>query len=182
MKTWQATPRFGLRNVTTHESRRGEQGILLMDCLVYLSIWVVVLGLAFSTFYQCLTYSKNLARNADDIARALKAGERWREDVREATGPLRLVSEGGAEQAVHIPHKSGEVVYLFIGDTVLRRAGTDTAWTPVLSGLKSSRTENDDRQRVICWRWEVELKNQQKVARVRPLFTFQAVAAIKPEP
>ena len=62
---------------------------MLVDCLVYLAIWVVVVGLAFSAFYRCMSYSKNLARNADDIARALKAGERWREDVRAAAGPFK---------------------------------------------------------------------------------------------
>ena len=182
MKTWQATIRFRLRNASNRTSRRREQGILLIDCLVYMSIWVVVLGLAFSTFYRCMTYSKNLTRNADDIVRALKAGERWREDVRKATGPLKLVSEGGAEQAVHIPHKTNEVIYLFIDDAVLRKSGTDASWTPALSGVKSSRMEKDDRQRVVSWRWEVELKNKQKVARVRPLFTFQAITLTKSQP
>ena len=32
------------------------------------------------------------------------------------------------------------------------------------------------RSQVVSWRWDVELKNKQKVARVRPLFSFQAVA------
>jgi len=150
---------------------------MLVDCLVYLAIWVVVVGLAFSAFYRCLSYSKNLARTADDIARALKAGERWREDVRAASGPLERVSgEASVEQALHIPQKTGEVIYRFIDGAVLRQSGTNASWIPALTGVKSSRMEKDERQRVVSWRWEVELKNKQKVARVRPLFTFQAVA------
>lgn len=35
----------------------------------------------------------------------------------------------------------------------------------------------DPRHHVTAWRWEVELQAPQKAARVRPLFTFQAVAA-----
>jgi hypothetical protein len=35
----------------------------------------------------------------------------------------------------------------------------------------------DERERVVTWRWEVELKNAQKGARLRPLFSFQAVAS-----
>ena len=171
----QTTTGLRLRNGTARNPL--QQGIMLIDCLVYLAIWAVVVGLAFSAFYRCMSYSKSLPRNADDIARALKAGERWREDVRAATGPFKVVTwEASVAQALHIPQKSGEVVYLCIDGAVLRQRGTNAPWIPALSGVKSSRMEKDERQRVVSWRWEVELKNKQNVARVRPLFTFQAVA------
>ena len=166
-----------LRNGIARNPPRRQQGIMLVDCLVYLAIWSVVVGLAFSAFFRSMSYSKNLARNSDDIARALKAGERWREDVRAATGPFKLVvGEPGVGQALHIPQKTGEVIYRFIDGAVLRQTGTNAPWIPALSGVKSSRMEKDERQRVVSWRWEVELRNKQKVARVRPRFTFQAVA------
>ncbi len=182
MKTWQGlwkgsetANRFRLRNGSARHSL--QHGVMLVDCLVYLAIWAVVVGLAFSAFYRCFSYSKNLARNADDIARALKAGERWRDDVRAATGPFKLVTwEASVAEALHIPQKSGEVIYLFMDGAVLRQGGTNTPWIPALSGVRSSRMEKDERRCVVSWRWEVELKNKQKVARVRPLFTFQAVA------
>ena len=166
-----------LRNGTARNAAQWRQGIMLIDCLVYLAIWSVVVGLAFSTYFRCMSYSKNLARNADDIARGLKAGERWREDVRAATGPFKLVTgEAGVEQALHIPQKTGEVIYRFMDGAVLRQSRSNAPWIPALSGVKSSRMEKDERRRVVSWRWEVELKNKQKVARVRPLFTFQTVA------
>ena len=168
---------LSLRNGTEKKPPHRQQGFMLVDCLVYLAIWAVVAGLAFSAFYRCLSYSKYLARNADDIARALRAGERWREDVRAANGPLQVVTwETNVAQALHIPQKFGEVRYIFIDGNVLWQRGTNAPWIPALSGVKSSRMEKDERQRVVSWRWEVELKNKQKVARVRPLFTFQAVA------
>ena len=168
---------FRLWHTPARNPAQWHQGIMLIDCLVYLAIWSVVVGLAFSAFFRSMSYSKNLARNADDIARALKAGERWREDVRAATGPFKLVTgQASVEQALHIPQKTGEVIYRFIDGAVLRQTGTNAPWIPALSGVKSSRMEKDERQRVVSWRWEVELKNKQKVARVRPLFTFQAVA------
>ena len=150
---------------------------MLVDCLVYLAVWGVVVGLAFSAFYRCLSYSTNLTRNADDIARTLRAGERWRADIREATSPPKLVAQDTGVEALQIPQKSGEVIYRFTDGAVLRRAGTNASWMPALSGVKSSRMARDERQRVVSWRWEIELKNRQRVARVRPLFTFQAVAA-----
>src|SRR5213593_4873328 len=94
---------FRLRNGIARNPPQLQQGIMLVDCLVYLAIWTVVVGLAFSAFFRCMSYSKNLARNADDIARALKAGERWRQDVRAASGPFKLVAwEAVVEQALHI--------------------------------------------------------------------------------
>ena len=97
--------------------------------------------------------------------------------MREATGPFTWVAgEASVEQALHIPQKTGEVIYLFIDGAVLRQTGTNAPWIPALRGVKSSRMEKDERQRVVSWRWEVELRNKQKAARVRPLFTFQAVA------
>src|SRR5262245_15843013 len=182
MNTRQAM--WNRRETTTGLRRRNgtarnplQQGIMLVDCLVYLAIWAVVVGLAFLTFYRVMSYSKNLERNADDIARALKAGERWREDVRAAIGPPNLVTwEPGVAQALHLPQKSGEVIYLCVDGAVLRQSGTNAPWIPALRGVKSSRMEKDNRQRIVSWRWEVELKNKQKVARARPLFTFQAVA------
>jgi hypothetical protein len=183
MKTWRATRHalrpmndLSLRTGTLRNRAQEQAGIMLVDCLVYLAIWGVVVGLAFAAYFRSVSYSKNLARNAEDIARALKAGERWREDVRAATGPFKLVTwEASVAQALHIPQKTDVVIYLFKDGAVLRQRGTNTPWIPALSGVKSSRMEKDERRRVVSWRWEVELQNKQKVARVRPLFTFQAV-------
>ena len=178
--TWnEKEPMKGLRlwRGTALNSFSGQRGIMLVDCLVYLALWAVVVGFAFSAFFRCMSYSKNLAQNADDIARALKAGERWRHDVRAATGPFKWVAfEAGDEQALHIPQGTNEVIYLFSHGAVLRQGRTHAPWIPALSGVKSSRMEQDQRQRLVSWRWEVELKNKQKVARVRPRFTFEAVA------
>jgi hypothetical protein len=175
--TWDARD-ARCRTWVTRDRARSQRGIMLVDCLVYLALWAVVVGLAFAAFYRCLSYSTDLARNADDIARVLKAGERWRKDVREATGPVSLTAAApGVGQALHIPQKGGEVIYLFVDGAVLRRSGTNPAGIRALNGVKSSRMEKDERQRIVCWRWEVELKNKQKAVRVRPLFTFQAVPA-----
>src|SRR5438128_5034595 len=109
--TWNARETvngFRLRDATARNAPQRQQGFMLVDCLVYLAIWAVVVGLAFSAFFRSMSYSKNLARNADDIAPALQAGERWREDVRAATGPFKLVTgQASVEQALHIPQKTG---------------------------------------------------------------------------
>jgi hypothetical protein len=42
--------------------------------------------------------------------------------------------------------------------------------------VKNSKMEMDQRRQVTAWRWELELQSARKAARVRPLFTFEAVA------
>ena len=58
-------------------------GILLVECLVYLGVFAVLIGIGYGTFYMCWDYSKALCYATDDIASALRAGERWRADCDE---------------------------------------------------------------------------------------------------
>src|SRR5256886_6282646 len=117
---------------------RSRAAFMLEECLVYIAVSSVLLGLAFAAFYRVMENAKGLRRNAADIARVLQAGERWREDIHRATGPLRLAnSQGAVEQAFHVPQRPGEAVYFFTGTNVLRRAGPDARWMEVLAGVKS---------------------------------------------
>lgn len=168
---------------TRFVSKRSAAAFLLVECMVYLAISTVLLGLAFAAFYRVMDTEKGLRKNAVDITRALQAGERWREDIHQATGPLKVVSaEGTVEQALRIPRPSGEVVYFFTGTNVLRRASPDARWTERLSGVKMSKMNRDARERVVAWRWEVELKAGKKKPLVRPLFTFVAVSPTQEKP
>jgi hypothetical protein len=148
---------------------------MLLDCLVYIAIWTVVAGLATAVFFRLLTHTKHLNRNAAEIVRTLKTGERWRQDVREAAGELDLVDSTDA-QTLRIPKTAGEVAYLFRQGTVYRRGQADAPWLQLLPGVKSSRMQKDRRLHVVSWRWEIELKSRQKTTRVQPLFSFEAVA------
>jgi hypothetical protein len=146
-------------------------GILLIECLVYFSIWLVVMDWL-AAFYRCLDYSKALSRNAADIVRVRPASVGARTSV--ATGPLEEF-ELEDEMALHIPHTAGETIYRFMKDGIWRSTRESAPGMKILSGVKTSRMLKDERERVVTWRWEVELKNAQKAARVRPLFSFQAV-------
>jgi hypothetical protein len=55
----------------------------------------------------------------------------------------------------------------------------DQVW---LSNVKSSKMQSELRENVTAWRWELELKTVKKTARVRPLFTFEAVAGSTSRP
>jgi hypothetical protein len=156
----------------THNPRR--QGIMLIECVVYIAFFLVVLNLALMVFYRCRDFSTGLHRTADDVVSALHAGERWREDVRSATGRIEVEASGDVH-VLHIPQKQGEVSYRFADGELRRRAGADGSWVTLLPQVKSSHMQPDARAHVTSWRWELELMQSRKNARVQPLFTFQAV-------
>ena len=162
---------------------RPSAGFLLIDCVVYIALLLLLMTLAFAAFYRTLDNSKRLNREAADIARALQAGERWRADVRAATAPPRLEATG-TESVLHLPRAQGEVRYTFRDGTVLRQdtAATNAAWEPALLDVKSSRLLPESRRRVNGWRWELELTPVNPRPRMKPLFTFQAVAAPERKP
>ena len=161
-------------------SRLREQGILLIECLVYIALVSILLGLAFLAFYRVLDNARSIRRTSMDIGRVLQAGELWRRDLRHATGPLkRVAGESGPDQALHIPQGEGEVVYYFTGHHVLRRDGEEAPWIQALSDVRASRMLPDPREHVDAWRWEVEINPGRKRASVRPRFTFLGVPAFQ---
>ena len=154
-------------------------GILLLECVVYLSVLMVMLGIGGMAFYFCWDNARNLRRNADDILRTLRAGERWRADIRSATGPITVETEPDG-QLLHIPTLTTEVLYAFTEGAVGRRLASSPVWVVVLPTVKASRMETDDRSQVKAWRWEVELPTARPKAGLRPLFSFTAVPPVSP--
>jgi hypothetical protein len=149
----------------------------MIECLVYIGMVFVLLGVASVALYQCIDRSVLLRRNADDITSALHAGERWRADVRSAVGAARLELTSNGE-ILHLPSSRGEVAYRLSGNAMTRRFG-DGGWTTVVSNLKSSAMKPDPRGNITAWHWEIELepraKGSVKPGKIRPLFTFIAV-------
>lgn len=151
---------------------RNQQGFMLIECMAYIVVSAIVLGLACNAYLHCQKNSRALQRNADDVLRTLRAGEKWREDVRSATGPLRLTADGG----VVIPKKEADVTYRFTDGAVMRAVSSrNGAVEMLLAGVKESVMHKDVRRHVTAWRWEVELKSAATTAKIRPLFTFEAV-------
>ena len=155
---------------------RAEGAFSLLECLAYVALLGLVLTLALGAFYRTTDHSRQLARNAGDIVRTLQAGERWREDIRSAQGPVRLLRTN-SEDVLLIPRTNGAVAgYVWRAGAVWRQANSVSPWQPFLAPVKSSRMEMDRRQRVVAWRWELELQGARKKARVQPKFAFEAVA------
>jgi len=146
---------------------------MMIECLVYIGVVFALLGAGYAAMYRCIDNSVALRRSADDITRSLRAGERWRADVRSAHGPIRL-EKSGAEQVFQIPTEHGGIAYRFSTNAVFRHAANHP-WSQILSDVKSASVESEVRQDLTVWRWELELKTRAKAGRVKPLFTFIGV-------
>ena len=150
---------------------RGRAGFLLLELMVFLALSVVILGLAFAAYYRCADNSKRLQQNAADILAAVQAGERWREDIR-VTRDIAVEADG-----VKLTQASDTIEYQF-GEQAIWRHSTQTGRAIcLLSKVKTSTMRPETRQQVRAWRWEVELQSRKAPPFLRPLFTFEAVAA-----
>ena len=144
----------------------------MLDAMVYIAVLGVVLILASAVFDKGMRESAGLQRNISDIERALKAGERWRADVRAATGPIQVTRQSDAV-AFAIPLREASIVYEMNSNEV-RRVGISLRPEVVLKGVQRSSMEQERRGNIVGWKWELELERRRKEARIRPLFTFMA--------
>jgi prepilin-type N-terminal cleavage/methylation domain-containing protein len=158
----------------TRRSKQTKRGFTIIECLVYISVLGVILAISSAAFYRCWDDNKAVSRDGDDIVRTLKAGENWRADLRSATGPIQIAM-AGSEQTMRIPCGDRELTYSFADGEVRKRSGKDRPWNVVLPRVKSSQMQNERRDQVTAWRWEVELASARKHAKVHPLFLFEAV-------
>jgi hypothetical protein len=153
-------------------------GYMLTEALVYIGLLVVVLAVGYQAMYRCVYNSVVLRRNAEDISRALHAGERWRADIRTADQSVRVETAGDAH-LIYLLGASRQVAYRFADSTLSRRLGSGP-WVQVLDRVKATSFEADPRRNISVWRWELELQPQSKAnikaSRIRPLFTFLAVS------
>ena len=154
-------------------------GYLLMECLVYMAVFVVITGLGLMTFYQCWDNSKALRLTTDDVAAALRAGERWRADIRGATGKI-TVETNAAGELLRIPCGTNEILYRFTAGKIRRQSASSGFAESMLTAVKASQMVIDTRETVTAWRWELELKPHRKVTHLPLQFTFEAATKTAP--
>jgi hypothetical protein len=153
--------------------QRSPGSFSLIEVIVYVAVLAVLMGIGYGVLVQSITNSLAFRRSTDDIARVLRAGEKWRSDVRASTD-VRLEA-GPGEQILHVHGARGEISYRSATNCLYRR-DLDRGWTPVLMNVKATGFVRDSRQHVTAWRWELELqKRSRQHGTVQPLFTFIAV-------
>ena len=157
---------------------RRHAGMMLLECLVYISVFVILLGGATTAFYFCWDHSQALIGATNDIASTLSTGERWRADVRAATGKITAETTTAGE-VVRIPEGARMVSYRFDSGEVSRQFSASAKPLLLLANVKSSQMEMDARGAVSAWRWELELSPRRKETHLPLRFSFEAAAAAK---
>jgi len=154
---------------------RAQAGILLIEAVVYLSLFFLISGLAGAGFYRALEHVRRLDRTANEIGTVVSVGELWRADIRSATAPIRLEGQGANPRLV-IPHGSSNTIWTSDKDVVSRQPPGQRAGANVLHGLAASVFLRDHRENATSWRWEIELTPARTDPAIHPMFTFQAIA------
>jgi hypothetical protein len=152
---------------------RGRAGIMLVECMTYIAVFLILSSVAMGAFYFCLGNSEALISATDDISAAIHAGERWRADVRQATGVITIENTASGE-IMRIPEGGTEVVYRFASGQVQRQIGSANFMPLPLPKVISSDMKPDARGSVTAWQWELNLAQRRKETHLPLLFTFEA--------
>ncbi len=158
---------------------RAQSGVLLIECIVYIGLFAIVVGLGLATFYLCWDNSKALLYATDDIAAALRAGERWRADVRSATGKITVETTPQGE-LLRIPCETNVILYSYNAGEIRRQLASSNFSESLLPTVQASQMVMDKRGPVSAWRWELELKSRRKETHLPLRFTFEAAAKTTP--
>jgi len=152
---------------------RRQSGVSLIECLVYIAVFAILLGIGTASFYLCWDHTQGTITTADEIESALRAGECWRTDVRAATGNIsvEITAEG---ETIRIPEGGNEIVYRFAEGELRREVPAQNNSRLLLAKVKTSEIKAVARENVKAWRWEVELVPPRKMTRFPLQFTFEA--------
>jgi hypothetical protein len=150
-------------------------GVMLIECLVYIAVFGILLGIATLAFYFCWDHTRAVMLTADDVESALRAGETWRADVRAATGPI-TVETTAAGEIVKIPGHERDIVYRYAGGELCREIPSQNFSRVVLLKVKNSDMKAESRPYVSAWRWNLQLTPRRNEGPFPSLFTFEAVS------
>jgi type II secretory pathway component PulJ len=158
---------------------RVRTGYLLLECMFYIVVFAIITGLGLATFFLCWDNSKALRYSTDDIASALRAGERWRADIRGATGKITVETTPSGE-FLCIPYGTNQIIYHFTTGEIHRQLASSGFAGSMLTAVEASHMVMDRRGPVSAWRWELELEPHLGITRVPLQFSFEAATKTAP--
>jgi len=164
---------------SSNSRTRGQTAVLLIECIVYIGLFALIIGLGLAAFFLCWDNSKALLYATDDVEAALRAGERWRADVRSATGKITVETTSQGE-CLRIPRGTNAVLYSYNAGEIRRQLASANFSESLLPTVEASQMVMDQRGPVSGWRWELELKSRRKDTHLPLLFTFEAATRNTP--
>ncbi len=155
---------------TRIQRARPPRGITLIECLVYIGLLGAITGIATVALGRLWGATGRMAKTGDALAAALRAGERWRADIRDARGTVQPLADG---TGCRIPAASGPIEWVWRDGLVWRRAaGAESVW---LGPASVSTMAAEPRGGTVSWRWEVLLVPESAKSRLEPWHSFVAV-------
>ena len=165
----------------------GRRGVTLIEVLIYAVLFSVFMLVASNAYISSENQARSMRWNAIKIIQVMNAGERWRQDIRDAIRPPQNIQSSlpNPDDPLDIIEltslkiiKSSETNwYAFRGDHVFRMSShLPTRWELVMDRVNSSTMIEEERGEVAAWRWELELKTITTNAPTLPLFTFLSVS------
>ncbi len=148
-------------------------GVSLIECLVYIAVFAILLGIGTAAFYFCWDHTRATISTASEIESALHAGEVWRADVRAATGNISATTTPDGE-VIEIPCHDGKVVYRFAAGELSRENSTSNHPHVLFEKVLASTMQTESRAGLIAWRWELELTPPRHEPNFPLRFTFEA--------
>lgn len=155
---------------------RRQAGVLLTECLVYLAVFAILLGIGTAAFYFCWDHTRATIFVTNQVGSALLAGERWRADVRNATGTISVVTTAAGE-TVTIPAGENKIIYRLEAGELRREIPAQNRSWLLLEKVRSSEMKTEPREGATAWRWELELTPRRSAMNFPLLFTFEAAQA-----
>ena len=149
------------------------RGVSLIECLVYIAVFGILVGIGTAVFYFCWDHTRAVVFTANEVESTLHAGERWRADVRGATGKI-TVETMPAGETMRIPIGEKEIDYRRTGDELRREQQPANVSRLLLEKVHTSTFISEPRASVTAWRWELELTPRRKETHFPLLFTFEA--------
>jgi hypothetical protein len=162
-----------MKIVAANSLPRRFAGIMLIECIVYIAVFAVLTSVGLAAFYLCWDQSKAFVYATDDISAALRVGERWRADVRDATGRIS-VEHSASGEILQIPAHGGRITYRFQSGEIYRDAEASHQSLLLLPKVNSSQMTQENRNGVTAWRWELDVVVRRPETHLPLLFTFEA--------
>lgn len=155
---------------------RRHDGVMLIECLVYIAVFAILLGIGTAAFFFCWDHTRATISMTDGIETALRAGENWRADVRAATGKISVETTPAGE-LVKIPAGENEIIYRLAAGELWRDVPAQNSSQLLFTKVKTSEMNAAAHDGVTAWCWELELIPPRHERHFPLLFTFEAAQA-----
>jgi len=152
---------------------RLQSGISLIEAIVYVTLFVFLLGCATRYFNIVYYHHKAVAKATGYTSSALNAAKHWRRDIANAKTDPRLI-RGDKFDVIEIDQAAGNQISYRLNRSTLERYNGEE-WVPIILRVNSSIMIPDQREYVRAWRWELSLETKSQYIGDPLRFSFVAV-------